>query len=266
MREIGFLHYRPAHSLWHRHDARLKILELILWSIIAFSGNPLSLAILVGILVTLHLAVGRRISDLKRPLIFWLFMAAGMILGSGLSDSGTTRIPIPRLNTFELPMGGDGLLLGAFKSAKLLVVLLAGQFLAATTDPSHLSDAVYRISWFLPKRWRGAVATSIALTLGFIPLIFDESATARDAAFSRGLGLRRSVFRRALALGLPMVEGTLRRADITSEALLSRCISEEPTRSESHLKSVDFLLLLAVVLPPVAAIAFYGNALPRIIQ
>ncbi|MCK5736484.1 MAG: hypothetical protein KAH21_08400, partial [Spirochaetaceae bacterium] len=58
------------------------------------------------------------------------------------------------------------------------------------------------------------------------------------------------IFRRAVSLGLPMAEATLRRADITSEALLSRCYTDKPTSRELSLRFTDILITLTVILPP----------------
>ena len=108
-------------------------------------------------------------------------------------------------------------------------MLLAGQLLAATTDPGDLAGAVRSLTGFLPSRWSASLAMAISLTISFIPRIMDEAATIRDAAMSRGLGLRRSILRRAVSLALPMAEATLRRADITTDALISRSYTENPT-------------------------------------
>ena len=121
-----------------------------------------------------------------------------------------------------------------------------------STDPADLAGAVRKITFFLPSSWSGSLATAISLTLAFIPRILDEGATIRDAAFSRGLGSRRSIYRRAVALGLPMAEATIRQADITAEALLSRCYTDSPTSPELRLRFSDVLLTVAVILPPAA--------------
>jgi energy-coupling factor transporter transmembrane protein EcfT len=91
---------------------------------------------------------------------------------------------------------------------------------------------------------------AISLTISFIPRIMDEAATIRDAAMSRGLGLRRSILRRAVSLALPMAEVTLRRADITTDALLSRSFTENPTPPDLKYRRSDVLLFLAVTIPP----------------
>ena len=247
MKELEFLHYRPGRSRWHRHDPRLKLLELALWSALALISTPAVMGSIALILVILHGISGTQISRMKKPLLFWVIMATAIVLTAGLSDPSAPLVVDGR----PLPFGRNGLVTGALRAARLLTVLLAGQLLAATTDPADLAGAVRKITFFLPSSWSGSLATAISLTLAFIPQILDEGATIRDAAFSRGLGSRRSLFRRAVALGLPMAEATIRRADLTTEALLSRCYTDNPTSPELRLRFSDVLLTLAVILPPV---------------
>lgn len=251
MRELEFFHYHPGISIWHRHDPRLKLLELSLWSIMALASSPEVMGIIALILIVLLGISGTRISRMRKPLIFWAIMAFTIILTAGLNDSAGSlnRLVIGRCS---LPFYPEGLARGALRSARLLTVLMAGQLLSATTDPSDLAAALRKIFFFLPSSWSSSLATAISLTLAFIPRILDEAAIIRDAAFSRGLGSRRSSLRRLVSLGLPIAEVTLRRTDLTTEALLSRCYSDNPTTPELHIRIRDLLLSLGVILPPLA--------------
>ena len=237
MSEIEFLHFQPGNSLWHRHDPRLKLLEISIWSILALSAPPIVMGLITLIIAILLGISGTRISRMKKPLFFWLIMALTITISAGLNGGW--------------PFSRSGLTSGAIRSARLLSVLMAGQLLSSTTDPSDLAAAIRKILFFLPSSWAASISSAISLTLAFIPRILDETALIRDAAFSRGLGNRRSPLKRALSLGLPMAEATLRRADITTEALLSRCICENPTGPELHLNFQDVLISLAVIIPPV---------------
>ena len=237
MKELEFLHYRPGSSIWHQHDPRLKLLELALWSILALGAAPLVMAGISVLLLVLHVTSGSKFSRMKKPLLFWGIMAVVIILAAGLSDQSK-------------PFSSAGLITGALRAARLLTVLLAGQLLAATTDPADLAGAVRKITCFLPSSWSGSLATAISLTLAFIPRILDQGATIRDAAFSRGLGSRKSVFRRAISLGLPMAEGTIQQADRTSEALISRCYVDNPTAPDIRITFLDLILTIVVILPP----------------
>ena len=249
MKELEFLHYRPGFSVWHRHDPRLKLAELAAWSILALAGSPWTLAAVGVILVAFHAAAGTPLRRMRRPLLFWTAMAAAIVTASGFAE------PAPPLTVgnLALPVGKAGLVTGALRAGRLLAVLLAGQLLASATDPAELAGAVRKITAFLPKRWSGALASALTLTLSFLPLILDEAATVRDAAVSRGLRNRRSIFRRASALALPMAEAALRRADLTTDALLSRCITDDPTEPDLFLRPSDALIFAMATAPPFAA-------------
>ena len=256
----------------HRHDARLKLLELLVWSILALRARPLVIALIGLMMVLMHFLVKTKPATLSRPLVFWLIMAAAMVLAGALNDAGPRLI----LGAKTLPLGRDGLYAGALRSARLLILLLAAELLAATTDPWDLAAAIRKIFFFLPMRWRGSLATAISLTLAFIPVLLDDAATIRDAALCRGLrggrerkGKKRAMkwsfrikrayggmFRRALVLCLPMANAALRRADICAEALLSRCYVDNPTAVELKLKPFDLPLLLVLTAPPIALTFF----------
>jgi energy-coupling factor transporter transmembrane protein EcfT len=246
MREVEFLHYHPGASLWHRHDPRLKLLELSVWSILALSAPPEVSGIIFLILIILLGISGTRISRMKKPLLFWFFMAGAIILTAGLTDQGKRMVIGSRI----LPFSCNGIIYGISRSGRLLTVLMAGQLLSSTTDPSEISGAVRKILYFLPDSWTAGLSTAISLTLAFIPGILDETAQIRDAAYSRGLGSRRSPFHRSVSLALPMAEAALRRADLTADALLSRCYDENPTPMEMHIRASDIWLSLSVILPP----------------
>jgi energy-coupling factor transporter transmembrane protein EcfT len=223
----------------------MKLLELSLWSIIALSSPPAVMGLAAVILIILLGISGTRISRLKKPLLFWSVMALTITITAGLSGAAAGI----EISGRVLPFSREGLYSGMLRSARLLTVLMAGQLLSATTDPADLSAAVRKILFFLPSSWSSAMAAAISLTLAFIPQILDEAGIIRDAAFSRALGSRRSPLRRSVSLGLPLAEATLRRADSTTEALLSRCYSENPTPPELRLKIADILKTLAVILP-----------------
>jgi len=252
MREAAFLHYRPGCGFWHRHDPRLKLLELAVWSVLALAGGWPVLGTLLAVLLPLHGISGSRVSRMRRPLVFWLAMAGVIIIAAGLTESD----PPLTVAGWESPFGRPGLASGLLRSGRLFTVLLAAQLLAATTDPADLAGAVRRIT-----RW-GALATALSLTLAFIPRLFDEALIVRDAAFSRGLGQRRSMLRRATALGMPLAESALRRADLTTEALLSRAYVDDPTPPEMRIGARDILLTAAGLLPPLAVAVLARLAIP----
>ncbi|MCG8454272.1 MAG: energy-coupling factor transporter transmembrane protein EcfT [Spirochaetales bacterium] len=250
MREAAFLHFHPGTSFWYRHDSRLKLFELCLWSALALAGGLWALITTGVVLVLIHGITGGTIRALIRPLAFWGVMAIAFVIFASVSHSGT---PIPWIGQF-LNLSIEGAMVGGLRAFRLLVVLLAGQLMAATTDPGDFATALRKLTKVLPKRWSGALATTVSLTISFLPRIFDESATIRDAALGRGLEQRRSILRRSHSIGLPLAEATLRRADLTAEALLSRCYVDDPTPPEMHITGQDLFATTMVLLPSLLAL------------
>lgn len=223
---------------------------MVLWSILALSAAPGVMGVTAGVLMVLHAIAGTRIRRMRKALLFWVLMAGAIVVSSGLGDTASPLV----LGGWTLPLGRAGLLAGAIRSARLLTVLLAGQLLASTTDPADLAGALRRLTAVLPSSWSGTLATAVSLTLAFIPRLLDEGATVRDAAFSRGLGERKSILRRSVSLGLPLAEAALRGADTVSEALLSRCYIDHPTPPDLTITKTDLYCSLLGLLPPLTAI------------
>ncbi|OQX29931.1 MAG: hypothetical protein B0D92_01085 [Spirochaeta sp. LUC14_002_19_P3] len=248
MREVDFLHYRPGSSIIHRHDPRFKLLELIIFSAVALAGSPLSLALSGALLAAFHCLAGTSLRGLRKPLLFWLAMA---LLIAGAAALAEPEPPVVLFGWMS-PFGITGLEAGGLRALRLLAVLLAGQLLASTTDPVELAEALKRLLFFLPPAWRGLLAASIGLTVTFIPQVLDEAAAVSDAALSRGLAERRSIFRRVLILARPLAENTLRRAELIADAMLSRSFTPQPTPLQLPMHGRDWLLF-AVSLMPLAA-------------
>lgn len=259
MREAIFLHYHAGSTLWHRHNASFKLAELAVWTVSALAGSLWILAAAGCVILTGHIIAGSRLRWFRKPLIFWLIMALVITFFGGMSDSGGAPVSVLG-RPLPLPVGRQGLLVGALRSLRLLTVLSAGQLLASTTDPVDLSEALRQFTFFLPKTWSSRLAVSVSLTISFIPKLLDEALRVKDAALSRGLGQKRSVFRRAFSLGLPLAEAALRRADLTAEALLSRCPDGEPRISIPKVGASDIIIFILSAAPITAAflITYFG--------
>ena len=260
MREAVFLHYRSGSTLWHRHSPSLKLGELAVWSLTVMVGNPPVLIAAGCVIFICHIIAGSRLRWFRKPLFFWLIMALAITFFAGLSDSGGEKALALTVSGRYLGLGRAGLITGALRSLRLLTVLMAGQLLASTTDPADLAEALRQFTFFLPKSWSGRLAVSVSLTISFIPKLMDETLRVQDAALSRGLGQRRSIFRRALSLGLPMADATLRRADLTAEALISRCPDGEPKAAVPKIVPADILIFTLSVIPVI--ITFIAADLP----
>lgn len=248
MREVNFLHYIPGNSLWHRHDPRMKLLEMCLMSLMALAGSLTVLAAVGGTLLILHAISGSRLKHFVRPLCFWALMGIFFVIGGGLA------IPEPPLEILGWisPFSTEGMIFGLVRALRLLAVLLAGQLLSSTSDPADLADGIRRITVFLPRQWSAALATAISLTISFIPRFLDEAALVSDAALSRCIAQRKSIFRRAFSMAMPLAEATLRRADLCTDALLSRCYTSNPTPPDLSITRKDILLFAASLALPLA--------------
>lgn len=254
MIEASFLHYRPGNTAWHRHDPRLKFIELMATGIIALSGPPAVIALLGITILVLHVVARTRWRSMKRPLFAWLVLAALMVLALGMGGGETsTRI---------LLWNRDGMIAGALRAARLLVVLLAGQLFASTTNPADVSGALRSLLFLLPRRFSGRVATAVSLTLAFVPLLLDEARTVGEAAASRGSGSRRNPLVRVGSLAGPLLGGLLRRVDLVADALLSRGYVDDPTPPNFRMRWRDVGQSAIVLVPSLALWGITGTFFP----
>ncbi|MBB6482548.1 energy-coupling factor transporter transmembrane component T family protein [Spirochaeta isovalerica] len=246
MAEVEFFHYRAGSGFLYSLNTGIKYLCALLLSVTLFHSSVLELsALTLIILPLLALALKpspasliKRMREMK-GFLFLLLLVASI---RGFSSSG--------------PIEERWLFSGLY-CWKIIMLLITGQVLIQTTDPSELHGALYRFLRKIPFVPAGPAATMLSLTIAFIPLIFDQYSEIRQAAESRLSGLNRNPFSRIFHMGLPLLETTLTRADEISAAMESRCYNHNPTLPEAALSRKDIALLLAVILS--AATIFIFN-------
>ncbi|MBN2655817.1 MAG: energy-coupling factor transporter transmembrane protein EcfT [Spirochaetales bacterium] len=236
MAEIEIFHYRAGTGFFHSLNTGIKYLSGLLLSIALYSSSFLELSIMTAILLpllflalkpSLH-QIGAGIRSMKGFIIFLLLVASAR----GFSSGGSIA---------------QRWMSSGLYSWKILMLLIIGQVLISTTDPSDLHGAVYRLLSRIPFIPAGPAATMLSLSITFIPLIFDQYREIRQAADSRLAGLNRNPLKRILFISLPLLETTLSRADEISAAMDSRCYNHNPTLKESAVALKDILVLLSVI-------------------
>lgn len=97
-------------------------------------------------------------------------------------------------------------------------LMVLGVVFAATTRVSDLMDMLERVLRPLGRFGvrPGRLALLAAMTLRFVPMLFEEARSVREAQAARGLG------RHPVATLVPFSIGCLRAADAMAEALAAR--------------------------------------------
>lgn len=255
MAEIDLFHFRPGKTGLHRINTAVKYLSAIILSIAIFNGSPVELIVVTSLFLTgifiifFPLSVHSIISRIWNLRAFFLFLLI-ISVARGLSIEGT---PLPFIPFFS----NEGLISGAIYSWKLVLLLIIGQLLVSTTEPSELHGAVYRVLKPLPMIKAGQIATMVSLTISFIPLIFDQYLEIRQAAESR-LGSRsRNPVKKIQSIAIPLMQTTLSRADEVASAMESRCYREDPTIPDWEMQLRDWMFLCMSLL--LSATIFLSN-------
>lgn len=190
--------YAPGSSPLHRLPTGVKLAALFITGILILAtDSPLLLAVGLGMLCC---GIGIAQLPLKtvfyqlRPLLFVLvlFFAAHAV--------------------FTSPM--TGLVLGL----RFAIMILAGILLTMTTRLSDMMAVLERALRPLSRLGINPEKASLvfAMSIRFIPALAESWSRVRDAQRARGLD------RHPLALLLPMLVLTLRRADQISDAIEAR--------------------------------------------
>lgn len=159
------------------------------------------------------------------------------------------------------PLGHGALVTGALFAAKLALMILVAAVFTVVTSPSEIGDGIMAFANSRGRVGRRAAefAALVAMSLRFVPVIFEEAERIRAAQRLRG-GERRGLIGKAKSvvhLIVPLVESSLRRANNLGYALEARCYGfhappARPVRmgtAEAVFLAASVGVLLLVVIP-----------------
>lgn len=241
MAEIELFHYRKGPGFLHDMDTGIKLICLITVTVGIFHSTfpeLVAASILLLLLFQIEyfqsriLSPAKLIKNIRMFLLFLLFL----VITRGLTIGGTDIEHIPYLSR-------EGVLSGIIYSWKLLLTVILGQLFTSTTDPVNIHGAVYRALHRLPFINAGITATMVTLTITFIPLIFDQYLEVKNACESRLINNSRNPIRKISSIALPLLQTTFLRADEVTQAMESRCYSDNPTLPDMKIRWSDLLSL-----------------------
>lgn len=162
--------YWPGQTLLHRLDPRLKVLSSLLLVVLVFAAADgaqlLALALIVMIALWMISPVASKVWRVCW-MLRWLFLFT--LLMHLLLSPGRTLWGISWLSL-------DGLLLGFFVTAQMLLAVVISALLAITTSTKSLAIS---FGWFVkPLQWLGCRTDEwqkiVLLAMDFIPVIHEE--------------------------------------------------------------------------------------------
>ena len=199
------LAYRPSPAgapVWPR-DVRWRLLVYVLLVITAWLVPPWG--VLAAGMITL--AIGRRLDWLawSRALgWFWLIVAAPLLT---LVLGGLPAMP-PTPEILD----------AAWRCLTVLVLLMASQWLTATTTIFEIQTALRFVLRPFGRRVSLWLSFLASLAIGFVPWVLDEVRAVQEASSLRGGG-KRKLSAHLAAFGLPVFSRVFAKARHTAEAI-----------------------------------------------
>ncbi len=248
--------YRPLVSFMHSLDARAKVLPILLVLILLLLTNSwlFSISMLILIACSLYFAgVDKKIcqENLKPILYFILFTA-----GYHLLFSGKETEPLFRLFSFSLYKGA--IISAGYYSLRLVLFLSTAFLITLTCSPSQLSEAITKLLRPLKivKFPLSDFSLLLFISLRFIPILYDEYQTVKNAQQMRGVKYTGSFIKKILnlkSLLIPLLLSAIRRADELADALQARGYDSNKERTffttdSFSYRDTSFLILSLVTI------------------
>jgi energy-coupling factor transporter transmembrane protein EcfT len=218
-----FATYRKGDSHIHRIEARTKLLLTAGTGILVYLAGPLGLGVL-------------------SVAVFLLIRVAGIPASSLVKGLRPMAIFFALIFLTHLLVRGGGVVASAIPVARFILLLLFTTVLLHTTSQSELKTAL--VSLMKPLGGFGReLAFMVGVAMALIPGLMRDKETIARAQTARGrkpAGLRGFV-----ALIVPLLRRSFRKADELSDALESRCYhrDREYYYYGGALTGKDYLLL-----------------------
>ncbi|MEA1869146.1 MAG: energy-coupling factor transporter transmembrane protein EcfT [Euryarchaeota archaeon] len=218
-----FAIYRKGNSHIHRIEARTKLLLTAGTGILVYLADPLGLWLLLIVL-------------------FLLIRVAGIPTTSLVKGLRPMAIVFALIFLTHLLLQGSGVVAAAIPVARFVLLILFTTVLLHTTSQSELKTALVSVMKLLGGSGR-ELAFMVGVAMALIPGLMRDKDTIARAQTARGCkpaGLRGFV-----ALIVPLLRRSFRRADELSDALESRCYhwDREYYYYGGALTGKDYLLL-----------------------
>lgn len=267
--------YVPGESAIHRLDPRMKVVG---WTIFAvglfmagtFSGLFVLASFLAAIVFASRLPPGYVLRGL-RPMLPFLVVMYLFQLAFSTSLYPDSRNEIVFHWAF-VTVTGEGLYQSTLVTTRVIILFLSVTVLTLTTSLVMLVDAVERLT--APLRRVGVpnqeLALAGAIAVRFVPTLIEEAEKLVSAQMARGAKLDVGSWldrtRARLPLLVPLMIGTLQRADGLVSAMNSRCYrggDGRTKRRQLHMQPADWIALAVTAVAASGAVIFrFSTTLP----
>lgn len=256
---LSFGQYIPRASWFHKRDPRARLLALIsLFIGLIFSSRLWSLGVGLGIVLLIFALAKLPLKPawraIRRSIIFILLLALLQVFFYRAGETGTVVWTI-----FGFPITEAALLSASMLVTKFIVLILLINAIVMSLSTSQITTALF----YLLKPFEkigfpvNDLTMVVQVTLRFLPIIAQTAEKTAKAQASRGGDWEQKGFnpirqaKRVVPLIVPLIVGSLKRAETMALAMESRGFNAAEARSsyyELHFGAEDAILLAAGIL------------------
>jgi energy-coupling factor transporter transmembrane protein EcfT len=219
-------------------DPRIKLAATILISLACASARFPGLILFSSLLIFLIIYHGPPYTLHIHRLIPFFLILCGLFLTRAITvnDIGGGA-------WIDVTLTADSVKNGLLICWRLIVVTLAGIMFISTTPMFQIKAG---IEWFLmpvPLVSEQHISTLISLMVRFLPVILEETQKVRDAQQARCIHARKNPAARVMHLAVPVLQRAILTADRLTDAMQSRCYTENRTRYALRATRTDWMAL-----------------------
>lgn len=235
MAEIVILHYHPGNSVLHRLDPRFKVLLMISYIAVLFTGSWIHWSTITVLTAAASFHCGVRPGTFHRELKVFALIAFFIGLSHFLSSLHLGIAPALRE--------------GGFSAGRFILVVWLGILFTAVTEPTELHAVIYWLLRPLPGVPAGRLAAHASLSIVIIPLLLDGVHEIREAGKARGIDRCRNPVVKFKSLMNPLMEKLLLQMEELALALEARNFDETVLHTNLEVKTQDFVSTIVLLLP-----------------
>lgn len=254
MKKLWLGRYISVSSFYHSLDPRVKLLMMILNIIMMIFISTWSQLLLAISLTIIFIFLSKiPLSFYMKQAMFLKYMYFFFLIFFTLTEGTHSLFDI---GIFHVTL--DGLMMGVFYTAKMILFVIMGALLTFTTAPSELvvgTKAVVKSQ----AMEQFAFMTSLAIRL--IPMILDEVKLIYSAQQSRGLDFSEVSFKEKLSklmsIIIPAISNTIKRLTMMMDAMECRGYIVGQSRTSIYVlqwKMSDSLVLISGIIVLVSII------------
>lgn len=252
-------------SFFHRLDASIKLLSVIVWTIFIFKFQDIRiffLFLIIGLIMIKISKVPKRL--IKGPfifiVIFTLFNSIFLLIITPQYGSELTGTYTYIIQTNHYSMTYENIFYMLTLSMKYLALLPITLLFVFTTHPTQFASSLNRIGV------NYKIAYSVNLSLRYIPTVADEMWNIKNALMIKGINIddesnKIKKLKLYLTLLVPLMKSSIEKIDTISNAMDLRSFGHSKKRTwyrYTKFQKVDYIALAVLAILFVLFLIFFA--------